>query len=95
MNTSFNRAGEPIVRSPADAYRTFRAARLDLLVFVPLAEPDDISVPIEYPALRRKVDRRLKAILRDDDLGLFADGPRVLEISGTRDSRLQRLLKDI
>lgn len=32
LNTSFNRAGEPIVRSPADALRTARAARLDLLV---------------------------------------------------------------
>ncbi len=32
LNTSFNRAGEPIVRTPADALRCFRAANLDLLV---------------------------------------------------------------
>ena len=32
LNTSFNVAGEPIVESPDDALRTFRAARLDLLV---------------------------------------------------------------
>ena len=32
LNTSFNRAGEPIVRSPADAHRCFLAAGLDLLV---------------------------------------------------------------
>jgi len=32
LNTSFNRAGEPIVRSPADAHRCFVAAGLDLLV---------------------------------------------------------------
>lgn len=32
LNTSFNRAGEPIVRSPADAYRCFVEAHLDLLV---------------------------------------------------------------
>ncbi|MFZ4432501.1 MAG: carbamoyltransferase [Microthrixaceae bacterium] len=32
LNTSFNRAGEPIVRTPADALACARAARLDLLV---------------------------------------------------------------
>lgn len=35
LNTSFNRADEPIVRSPADAYRCFVAAGLDLLVLGP------------------------------------------------------------
>jgi carbamoyltransferase len=32
INTSFNRAGEPIVRTPADALRCFVAAELDLLI---------------------------------------------------------------
>lgn len=32
LNTSFNRGGEPIVSSPADAWRTFLAGGLDLLV---------------------------------------------------------------
>lgn len=32
VNTSFNRAGEPIVRSPADAVRCFSEGGLDLLV---------------------------------------------------------------
>lgn len=32
VNTSFNRAGEPIVRTPADALRCFDGAGLDLLV---------------------------------------------------------------
>jgi carbamoyltransferase len=32
LNTSFNVAGEPIVCSPADAYRCFQAAGLDVLV---------------------------------------------------------------
>lgn len=32
LNTSFNRAGEPIVRSPADALRCFEEADLDVLV---------------------------------------------------------------
>jgi carbamoyltransferase len=32
LNTSFNRAGEPIVETPADAVRTFGTSQLDLLV---------------------------------------------------------------
>jgi carbamoyltransferase len=32
LNTSFNRAGEPIVETPADAVHTFAASGLDLLV---------------------------------------------------------------
>jgi carbamoyltransferase len=32
LNTSFNRRGEPIVASPADAYNTFRQSGLDVLV---------------------------------------------------------------
>ncbi len=31
MNTSFNVRGEPIVGSPADAYRCFRATDMDVL----------------------------------------------------------------
>ena len=45
-------------------------AMLDLVVFVPLAHPDEIPVQIELPRLRSRVDRRLKAMLREDDLGL-------------------------
>lgn len=65
---------------------------LDLLVFVPLTQPDDIAVPIELPRLRAKVDCRLKSIVRDDALGLL-DGshPRLVEIVGTRAERLRRL----
>jgi carbamoyltransferase len=32
MNTSFNLRGEPIVTTPANAYRTFKASEMDLLV---------------------------------------------------------------
>ena len=66
-------------------------ALLDLIVFVPLTVPDEITVAIEYPKLRRRVDARLKAILRDDDLGLLANGPRVIEVTGTRSARVARL----
>jgi cytidylate kinase len=68
-------------------------AALDLLVFVPLQQPDEITVTIEHPRLRIQVDRRLKAILRRDELGLLADGPRVLELAGTRTGRVERLVK--
>ncbi|MBY9067826.1 ATP-binding protein [Hyphomonas sp. WL0036] len=65
---------------------------LDLIVFVPLQQPDEISIEIEYPKLRRQVDRRLKAILRQDDLGLLEGGPRVLEVSGPPAERVRQLI---
>lgn len=67
-------------------------AAIDLLVFVPLVQPDDIGVSIEFPRLRSRVDARLKAIERHDDLGLIEIVPRIFELSGTRDARMQKLL---
>ena len=32
VNTSFNIRGEPIVRTPQDAYRCFMATKMDVLV---------------------------------------------------------------
>lgn len=64
---------------------------LGLVAFVPLKRPDEISVAIEYPKLRARVDARLKTMLREDDLGLLADGPRVVEVTGTREQRVSRL----
>jgi hypothetical protein len=66
-------------------------ASLDILVFVPLLPADDIKVGIEYPALRARVDRRLKALLRRDDTGLLVDGPRILEVSGSREARVAQI----
>jgi len=66
-------------------------ARLDLVAFVPLRRPDEIAVTIEYPRLRTRVDARLKTMLREDDLGLLADGPRVVEVTGTPAERVARL----
>jgi hypothetical protein len=66
-------------------------AALDVVAFVPLRQPDEIGVAIEQPRLRAQVDRRLKAVLRRDELGLLADGPRVVEISGTPHERVMRL----
>ena len=66
-------------------------ASLDRIVFVPVRSPDEITARIERPALRRAVDRRLKQILRDDDLGLFANGPAIVEITGARAVRAAAL----
>lgn len=70
-------------------------AALDLVIFVPLVRPDDIAVEIEYPKLRARVDARLKTMLREDDLGLLQDSPRVLEIFGTREVRLGKVLAEL
>lgn len=70
-------------------------AELDLLVFVPLTRPDDISATIEHAQLRSRVDARLKGIIRRDELGLLENGPRVLEIYGTRDDRVRKLLTQL
>lgn len=66
-------------------------ATLDLVVFVPLTQPDEIKVAIEYPKLRTRVDARLKTMLREDDLGLLEKGPRVVEVNGTRDERVAQI----
>lgn len=71
-------------------------AVLDLLVFVPLHEPDEIRVAIELPRLRARVDRVLCGIVRDDALGFFAGGrPRLVEVRGPRAARLQHLSRAI
>lgn len=66
-------------------------ASLGLVVFLPLSRPDEIDVTIELPRLRSKVDARLKAIIRDDELGLLEGGPKVFELRGSRAERLARL----
>jgi carbamoyltransferase len=57
VNTSFNVRGEPIVGSPADAYRCFLATDMDALVVenhlflkVNLKEQQDASAREEYLA---------------------------------------------
>jgi hypothetical protein len=66
-------------------------AALDVIVLVPIVAPDEIGVAIEQPRLRARVDRRLKALLRRDELGLLAEGPRLVEVFGTPDARVARL----
>ena len=66
-------------------------ASLDVIAFVPLKRPDEITVPIEFPKLRMRVDARLKTMLREDDLELLYEGPRVVEVTGSREERVGRL----
>jgi hypothetical protein len=65
---------------------------LDLLVFLPLSQPDEIDTRIEFPRLRKAVDQRLKRILGEDVFDLRAGSARMLELRGTRPERLRRLL---
>ena len=56
-------------------------APLDLVVFPPLSSPDEIDVTIKHPKLRKLVDARLKLLIRDDPLEIFATGkPQLLEL---------------
>jgi hypothetical protein len=62
---------------------------LDLIVYLPI-EPDD-AADCEYPKLRKAVDRRLNAILLDDELGII--NIPVVEARGSTPQRLRILEK--
>ena len=63
--------------------------QLDRIVYLPLAD-DDIDV--EYPKLRKAVDRRLSAIYREDEFGILsATGIEVVEAIGSTEQRLRRI----
>lgn len=70
-------------------------AALELVVFLPLSQPDEVKTRIEFPRLRARVDARLKSIIRDDSLGLLEGGPRVIELHGTPRQRLDALSEAI
>lgn len=83
----------PSARQLARIERTLET--LDLIVFVPLLDQDEIVENIEYPKLRRKVDARLKSILRDDELGLFESDLSLLEVFGQRQKRVAAVLASL
>ena len=62
---------------------------LDLIVYLPIEQDDDV----DYPKLRKAVDRRLSAILLDNELAII-DVP-VVEARGTTAQRLSILEKAI
>lgn len=68
---------------------------LDLLIFVPLAEPDEIEGGIEYPELRGRVDERLKMMLGEGNPDLLDAGPRVIEVFGAPDRRVADVRAEI
>ncbi|WP_108817472.1 AAA family ATPase [Pseudovibrio sp. Alg231-02] len=66
---------------------------LDLIIFLPLISPDEITTTIEYPKLRKQTDTRLKQILRDDTLGLLDVLPETVELRGSKYDRVKALSK--
>ena len=64
---------------------------LDLIVYLPVEHDDEAD--FEYPKLRNAVDRRLSAILLDDDLAII--NVPVVEARGTTAQRLGILEKAI
>jgi ATPase subunit of ABC transporter with duplicated ATPase domains len=68
---------------------------LDLLVFVPLLDDDEIAGTIEYPKLRRAIDVRLESILSDDELGLSKMEVPVVEVSGGQQHRVLMVIESM
>ncbi|KZL12509.1 hypothetical protein PsAD2_03814 [Pseudovibrio axinellae] len=68
-------------------------AALDLIIFLPLSTPDEITAQIEEVELRHQTDERLKQIIRDDTLGMLELLPRLVELSGSRNQRTAALSK--
>jgi predicted ATPase len=67
--------------------------KLDLVVFIPIEEPDRIVLPLSQDAAyRRRVDEKLKEILLDNSFDLEVD---VLEITGSPQTRVERVLSHI
>jgi predicted ATPase len=66
-------------------------AALDLIVFVPIEQPDRIG-NVELPRLRKRVDRILYEMLIDDSLSL---GAAVLEVHGTLAQRSAQVIARI
>lgn len=65
---------------------------LDAIVFIPAGVGDIDDEGIAYPRLRKSVDRRLQAILLEDELSLFEGGwPAIVELSGPTGRRLHGL----
>jgi AAA domain-containing protein len=63
---------------------------LDLVVFVPVEDPDRIDPSaIEHRRLRRRADDALREIVVEDTWGFM---PPVVEVTGTTDARVKQVL---
>ena len=66
---------------------------LDLIIYVPIERPDRIQVSTsEYPRLRSRVDKELRRLLVDDELGV---SEKVLEVRGSVPGRANRILEEL
>ena len=61
-------------------------ARLDLIVFVPIEDPDRVAVPRSQVRLRSEVDMALRDLILDDAWGLEFE---VIMAAGTPEARLR------
>jgi predicted ATPase len=64
--------------------------KLDLVVFIPIEEPDRIVLPASQDAAyRQRVDEKLKEIIRENAFDLEVE---VLEVTGSPRTRVERVL---
>jgi predicted ATPase len=64
--------------------------KLDLVVFLPIEEPDRIVLPMSQDAAyRRRVDKKLKEVILENSFDLEVD---VLEVTGSLQARIERVL---
>ena len=64
--------------------------KLDLVVFLPIEEPDRIVLPMSQDAAyRRRVDKKLKEIILENSFDFEVD---VLEVTGSLQARIERVL---
>ncbi len=67
--------------------------KLDLLVFLPIEEPDRIVLPLsEDAAYRQRVNEKLKEIILENSFDFKVD---VLEVKGSAKTRLEQVLARI
>lgn len=63
--------------------------RLEMIVYLPIENTIETD---EFPKLRKAVDRRLKAIYNEDDLGIIsATNLKIVEATGPIEKRLRTL----
>lgn len=68
-------------------------ARLDTVIYVPVEHPDRMRVgEDEHPRLRRAVDRRLRQLIMENELGI-AD--RAVEVLGSVAERVKSVLRHL
>jgi predicted ATPase len=67
--------------------------KLDLLVFLPIEEPDRIVLPLSQDAAyRQRVDEKLKEIILENSFDFEVD---VLEVAGSPKKRVERVMARI